>query len=256
MKKRTILPLYISSIIGGIILILTVVGLFIDKTKNYYPFLLLILCSIGIIVSGILSYFIHDLASGILNAITTFLAYVGLRMLYVSPIDISIMPVWMIIIILILLSLNFISIILSVYRLPINQTKFDNKLFGELRDNQKTSFLLTLVNVVLLIIIITSLSLNEINMPITITAGIISIIYLLFGKTLTLIFKQRIGSLFILIVPIIIIFGTNPKEFSLDNTCILLMLLEYILCISLSIVEYTKVEVGEETKIGPKEYKK
>ena len=46
MKKRTILPLYISSIIGGIILILSITALVLDKTKNYYPFLLLILCRI------------------------------------------------------------------------------------------------------------------------------------------------------------------------------------------------------------------
>ena len=256
MKKRTILPLYISSIIGGIILILSITALVLDKTKNYYPFLLLILCSSMIILAGLGSYFVNDLVSGFLNLITTILSFIGLRMFYVAPTTVSIMPVWMTLIILILLSLNFVSIILSVYRLPINQTKFDNKIFGELRENQRTSLLLSVINEIMIIIILTGLALNEYSMPITITACCIAIIYIAIGKILSYGFKQRIGSLCILVVPVIIILGANPKEFSLDNTSILLMLIEYILCISLSIVEYTKVEVGEEAKIGPKEYKK
>ena len=108
----------------------------------------------------------------------------------------------------------------------------------------------------MIIIILTGLALNEYSMPITITACCIAIIYIAIGKILSYGFKQRIGSLCILVVPVIVILGANPKEFSLDNTSVLLMLIEYILCISLSIVEYTKVEVGEEAKIGPKEYKK
>ena len=105
MKKRTILPLYISSIIGGIILILSITALVLDKTKNYYPFLLLILCSSMIILAGFGSYFVNDLVSGFLNLITTILSFIGLRMFYVAPTTVSIMPVWMTLIILILLLL-------------------------------------------------------------------------------------------------------------------------------------------------------
>ena len=256
MRKRTILPLFISSIIGGIILILSFIGLIIDKTNTFYPYLLMIICASLIIITGIFTYLSHDFAFGVFNAIATILSFINLRTFYVSPKELSIMPVWMIVIILILLSSNFVSIILSVYRLPINQKTFDNKIFGELRKSQKSSIILTFVNIGLLLIIIISLSLNLYSMVITIIASILAIIFMIFGKVVSFCFKNRIGSLFILVSPVIVILGVNPKEFSLDNTCVLLMLIEYLLSISLAVVEYTKVEMGEETEIGPKEYKK
>lgn len=255
MRKRTILPLCISSILGGIILILSIIGLCIDKTKNYYSFFMLMLSGVIIIASGIMSYFVHDRMSAIINTVGILLGLIAIRTLYVSPTENSIIPRWMIIIMLLSMILNFSSIILSIYRLPINQTVFDNKLLGNVKENQTSTLVIGVVNIILLSIITMGLILNEHKMPITIVCCIITMLVIISGKVLTYLFKNRIGSLMILTAPIIIILGSNPKEFSLENTSILLMLLEYVFVISLAVSEFAKVENGEEAKIGPKEYK-
>ena len=87
-----------------------------------------------------------------------------------------------------------------------------------------------------------------------IVTGIV-LIMIMFGKFLSYVVKHRIGSLIILASTVVLILGVNPKELSIDNTSVILMMLEYILSIILSILEMVKYEEGEEVRIGPKEYK-
>lgn len=256
MKKRTIIPTLISNITGGVILLCSIFGLIFNETKEIYPILLLMLSSIIIIISGVFSYFINDRLFGFVNLVGTILAFVAVRIFYVGPIENYTIPFILVLLCVLSTIFNFASIILSIYRLPVNQITFDNNLFKDVFKNQKTSLIFTLINSITLVIIIISLILNETNMLISIIVCILVLLGINFGKLLSFKFKNRIGSLIIFACSIILILGVNPQEFSVDNTCILLMLLEYVLSIILVLCEFFKFDDAVETKFGPKEYKK
>ena len=256
MKRRTILPTGISLISGGIILLCSIIGLIINNNIEYYSIFLLILSSLVIITCGCLTYYLHDRLFGFVNLVGTILGFVAIRMFYAGEFSEYEIPFILVLLCVLALIINFSSIILSVYRLPVNQLTFDNKLFKDVLNNQKSSLVLTLINSVTLVIIIISLILNRTNMLISIIVCIIVLLLILFGKLLSFKYKHRIGSLIIFSSTIILILGVNPKEFRVDNTCILLILMEYILSIILVLCEFVKLDDSVETKFGPKEYKK
>ncbi len=256
MKKRTILPLFISSILGGIIFVLSITTFFINKELDYYPIFMLILSSGLIIISGVLSYFINDRIFGLINLAGTILGFIGIRNFYTLKIADYLIPFWMVLIILLTLIFNFSSIILSIYRLKVNQTEFNNSLFGTYLNKTKTSISLILISIIVLLIIMISLIMIEWPMPITIIVCSISIVLYVLGKILVIFKNNKIGSLIIISGLIILIMGANPQEFSYDNTCIILMLAEYVLGIIITICEFVKPLDSEETKFSPKEYKK
>ena len=256
MKRRTLLPTAISFISGGIVFLASIIALIINHDIEYYSIFLLMLSSFVIICSGCLSYFLHDRLFGFVNLVGTILGFVAVRMFYAQEISEYSIPFVLILLSVIALISNFSSVILSIYRLPVNQQVFDNKIFRDVLVNQKASLLLALLNVVILVIIIISLILNKTNMIISIIVCIVVLLMIIGGKLLSFKYKHRIGSLIIFASTIILIMGVNPKEFSVDNTCILLILLEYVLSIILVLCEFVKFDEAQDTNFGPKEYKK
>lgn len=256
MKRRTLLPTGISIVLGGIILLSSIIGLIVNKNVEYYSIFLLILSSLVIISAGSLTYYLHDRLFGFVNLVGTIMGFVAVRMFYEQNFNDYSIPFILVLLCVLSLIFNFSSIILSVYRLPINQQVFDNKIFKDVLSNQKSSLILALINVVTLLIIIISLILNRTNMTISIIVCVIVLLMIIGGKVLSFKYKHRIGSLIIFASTIILIMGINPKEFSVDNTCILLILLEYVLSIVLVLCEFVKFDEAEDTKFGPKEYKK
>lgn len=255
MKKRTIAPLIIG-LVSGIIIILSVLLMPIlgYKDNNIHTYFLLAFSGLMIALGGLLSYFYNDRFAAVVILCFTILGFVSLRMFYTHPIlEKTLAPNWLLIIILLALISSFAAIILSAYRLPVNQLVFDNKIFGEVPKNTKPSLIVTFINATLLIL----LFLNHLIMKgayVEIVVGIV-LVLLALGKFLSAVMKHRIGSLIILASTIVLILGINPKELSIDNTSVILMMLEYVFSIILSILEMVKYEEGEEVRIGPKEYK-
>ncbi len=255
MKKRTISPMIIG-LASGITIILSVILMLLlgYNDNDIHSYVLLAASGLMIAFGGLLSYFYNDRFAAVVILCFTILGFISLRMFYTHPIlEMSLAPNWLLIIILIALISSFAAIILSSYRLPVNQLVFDNKIFGDVPKNQLPSLILAIINCVLLIL----LFLNHLIMKgayVEIVTGIV-LVMVMFGKFLSYVVKHRIGSLIILASTVVLILGVNPKELSIDNTSVILMMLEYILSIILSIVEVVKYEEGEEVRIGPKEYK-
>lgn len=255
MKKRTILPMIIG-LSAGIVIVLSVIMMFIlgYKDNHIHAYALLMASGVMIALGGLLSYFHNDRFAAVVMLFFTILGFISLRMFYTHPIlEIVLAPSWLLLIILLALIASFAAIILSAYRLPVNQLVFDNKMFGDVPKNHKPSLIFTGIQSVLLIL----LFLNHIIMKGIYVEIIVAIdlVLVIGGKYLSFIKKHRIGSLMILASTIILLLGVNPKELSIDNTSVILMTFAYINSIILSILEMVKYEEGEEVHIGPKEYK-
>ena len=255
MKKRTIAPMIISLISGGMIILAVTLMLILGfKDNQIQAYTLLFVSGLLIVCGGLLSYFYNDRLSALVILCFSILGFIGLRMFYTHPIlEIKLAPEVLVVMILLGLILSFAAIILASYRLPVNQLKFDNSLFGSVPKNHKPSLIFAVINSVLLLL----LFLNHIIMKgvyVEIVTGIV-LILVVAGKFISYVFKHRIGSLIILSSTIILLLGVNPKELSIDNTSVILMTFAYITSIILSILEMVKYEEGEEVRIGPKEYK-
>ena len=255
MKKRTIAPMIIG-IISGFIIVLSVVLMLVlgYRDNQIHTYALLIASGVMILFGGLLSYFHNDRFGAVVMLFFAVLGFISLRMFYTHPIlEDKLAPNWILITILLSLILSFVSIILAAYRLPVNQLKFDNKLFGDVPKNPKPSFIFAIIQCLLLLL----LFLNHIIMKgayVEIVVGI-DLLLVAVGKFISGVKKHRIGSLMILTSTIVLLLGVNPKELSIDNTSVILMTLAYITSIILSILEIVKYEEGEEVHIGPKEYK-
>ena len=256
MKKRTFIPTIIS-LASGIIILAGFISLcFIKEQFSLYSYMLLLISALTIIVSGIFTYYVHDRLYALIGLIGTILAFISIRMFFYDPIaDYSLVPNWLLLIVDLAIIANLAGVILASYRLPINQQKFDNNMFGEVPEKQTFSLYVAIANILILFIVMVLEFMLRAPL-ITPIVCLITILVIIGGKILSYGLKKRIGSLIILCVPIIIILGVNPKEIALDNVCVILMVLEYVLAIALAIIEMIKVKPAEETKIGPKEYKK
>ena len=255
MKKRNIAPMIIALSTGSLIVISVLLMLLLGYTDNQvHAYALLISSGLMIACGGLLSYYHNDRFAAVVMLCFVILGFIAFRMFYTHPIiEVKVAPTWAMIIILLSLISTFASIILSAYRLPVNQLKFDNSLFGDVPKNQKPSLIVAIVNSILLVF----LFLNHIIMKgpyVELVVGIVLLLVVI-GKFLSYVVKHRIGSLMILASTIILLLGINPKELSIDNTSVLLMTVAYITSIILSILEMVKYEEGEEVRIGPKEYK-
>jgi hypothetical protein len=255
MKKRTIAPMIISLISGGLIILSVILMLLMGyKDNQFYAYTLLVVSGLMIIGGGLLSYFYNDRFAAVVILCFTILGFIALRMFYTHPIlEITLAPTWILIIILLSLISSFAAIILAGYRLPVNQLKFDNSIFGDVPKNQKPSLIITVITSILLLL----LFFNHIIMKGVYVEIVVFIVLLLVvvGKFISYVMKHRIGSLIILASTVVLLLGVNPKELSIDNTSVLLMTFAYITSIILSILEMVKYEEGEEVRIGPKEYK-
>ena len=255
MKKRSLTPLLINTISGGLIIILLIIMAFLKYPLGLYTWILMAIGSLIIVFSGVGSFYIHDRLCGFIGMIGGILTMIGNRMLFINPVsDYVVVPTILILFIQLLSIASFAGDILAIYRLPINGQKFDNTFFGEVNQKQGFTMLLFVVNVLLLLIVVVSQILLKVAL-ITPIVCIVAILALTLGKVLSYFYHHRLGSLIILMMPIVIILGVNPKEVSLDNTCVIIMLLEYLASILLAMLEMTKVTPAEEAKIGPKEYK-
>lgn len=255
MKKLRLSPTIVG-ITSGIIVLVSLIILMAMRftTNSLYSFLMVGISAILIILMSLGCYFYHDRICGLIMFISSCLGLAGLKNLY-NKVDAEIKnPDILLILIMLGLITSFISCLLSVYRLPINQQKFDNKIFGEIQPDQKPSTIIAIVNIIVLCVLVS----NMIFVPGCYVSMVLIIVIalIIFGKILTLFFKNRFGSLLIAITPFILILGINQHELGQDNSSVLLMMLEYLLSITLVITEMVKYEPAEEAKIGPKEYKK
>lgn len=255
MKKLRLSPTIVGIVSGSIVLISLIILMALRFANNsLYAFLMVGISSILIILMSLGCYFYHDRICGLIMFISTNLGLAGLKSLY-NKVDAEIKnPDILLIFMLLGLIASFIACILSVYRLPINQQKFDNSIFGEIQPDPKPSTIIAIVNLVVLSVLISNMIFVS-GCYVTIVL-IIVLILILFGKVLSLFFKNRFGSLLIAITPFILIIGINQHELGQDNSSVLLMMLEYLLSITLVITEMVKYEPAEEAQIGPKEYKK
>ena len=256
MKKRSFTPLLINTICGFIILVLLIIMAFNEKYDiGLYTGVLVALGGVIIIASGVCSYFVNDRLFGFLGFVGAILAMIGNRALFINPIEGYItIPTVLILLVQLASIASFSGSLLAIYRLPINGQTFDNKIFGEINPKQGLTMLLFVVNALLLLIIILDQVMLGVSV-ITPTVCIIALVALTFGKMLVFFYHKRIGSLIVFLIPFVLILGINPKEVSLDNTCVIIMLLEYLASILLALLEFVKVTPAEEAKIGPKEYK-
>ncbi len=255
MKKRSLLPLFINAICGALILILLLVMVIGGYHIGLYAILMIALGGAIITFSGVGSYFIHDRLCGFLGILGVILTMIGNRSLFINPVsDYVIVPTIILLFVQVLGIASLAGCVLAIYRLPINGQQFDNKIFGEVNTKQGLSMLVYVVNCLLLLIIIVSQILVKVAL-ITPTVCIIALLALSFGKVLSFFYHQRIGSVIVAMIPLVIILGMNPKEVSLDNTCVIIMLLEYVAATLLALLEVAKLTPAVEAKIGPKEYK-
>lgn len=255
MKKLRLSPTIIGIVSGSIILIALIILMALRFNNNsLYSFLMVGISALLIILMSIGCYFYHDRICGLIMFIATNLGLAGLKNLY-NKVDAEIKnPDILLVLILLGFITSFIACLLSVYRLPINQQKFDNKIFGEVQIDQKPSTIIAIVNIIVLSVLISNMLFVPgfyVSIVLFIVVGMI-----LFGKVLSLFFKNRFGSLLIAVTPFILILGINQHELGQDNSSVLLMMLEYLLSITLVITEMVKYDPAEEAKIGPKEYKK
>ena len=255
MKKLRLSPTIIGLSSGTVVLVSLIILMIMRFSSNsLYSFLMVGISALLIILMSLGCYFVHDRICGLVMFIATNLGLAGLKNLYNEVDAVVKNPEVLLLLMLLAFIASFAACILSVYRLPINQQKFDNNIFGDIQPDQKPSTIIAIINVIVLGVLIS----NMIFVPgfyVTIVLFIV-IGLIITGKILTLFFKNRFGSLLIAITPFILILGINQNELGQDNSSVLLMMLEYLLSITLVITEMVKYEPAEEAKIGPKEYKK
>ena len=87
MKKRTIAPMIISLISGGMIIFAVTLMLTLGfKDNQIQAYTLLFVSGLLIICGGLLSYFYNDRLSALVILCFTILGFIGLRMFYTHPI--------------------------------------------------------------------------------------------------------------------------------------------------------------------------
>ena len=114
MNRRTLLPTGISIVLGGIILLSSIIGMIVNKNVEYYSIFLLILSSLVIISAGSLTYYLHDRLFGFVNLVGTIMGFVAVRMFYGQNFNDYSIPFILILLCVLSLIFNFSSIILSV----------------------------------------------------------------------------------------------------------------------------------------------
>lgn len=236
MKTRTLISGIVAVCASLAILVSSIIRFF-DDTKSVAALVLLIISSIAIIAGAVLGYLYNEKLGALAIFSGSLVGLIGFRIASNVVEGIFITPQSQLIVWFICLLASFIVSIIT---------------YANFKKKEKVKVLERL-NIVSLIIAVITIIFISYLVNILIDNGslvtpficITIIVLIVAAKVLSIIFNMSLGSLMILLVPILVIMGIVPYEIGQNDNSVILMLIVDVLAFVLLISE-SKIIKGKE----------
>ncbi len=249
MKKRMQFYLICGLISSIISMAMGIAGYItdIDNNINILSSSLILFGSLVTLIGSVISYLYHDRHGGLIMLFGVLLTGFG------SMIGYLVFDLWLSLCLTVSFNAGLLGIVVSIFRLKINQNVFDNKIFGDITKGSLVSLIVSVITSFIIVVEVVLCFSQEL-----VISGVVLIITLLFvlcGEVISYFGLSRFGSLLLTSGVINAFILVNYFEIIMFTTTTLFLIVIYILLSVLLWAEWVrKVEEGIEVQIGPKEY--
>lgn len=253
MKRRSFSTLLIGAIASVVAMVIGVISMIIE---NYLLFGGIALFLAGFLSLGgsLIGYYHHDRFGGIIVLGSTLLYYFTLLIFNTyASLYYFYQALWLNGLLLMLCGFIWLAGILSIYRMEINGTKFDNSVLGVRPSRNLLVIILGIASLIAgFIVVIQQLSVGFIISSI---ALIIAMGFLATGLFISEMYHTRLGSL-LMSASLWFVLAVVVVEINATNVGIIFLLIAITLYILTVIAEWCGiVKPGTEVHIGPKPYR-